>query len=1004
MNSTYKALILFSYILLFANYSYGQSVGVNSDGSAPDASAILDVKSTTKGLLVPRMTTVQRNNITLPATGLLVFDTDEDALYVNTGTGASPVWEQELTDNNQTGWSLTGNSGTSTGTNFLGTTDARDLVFRTNNTEKARIRSNGNFGLGIINPASKLHVSDGNSVSSSLYTTDYQIISAQNTAPGFNIISSSSSSAAHRGVFKATRSRGSLSSPTRVQNGDQTFSLLGSGYDGTNNLATAGISFLVDGTTNTNVIPQAIIFETSETTGRNERLRIAADGNVGIGTSDPAAKLEAVTNSSLAYSATTQSITTGASDVLLLSNNNANANVTYLKFQNRFSGSSMARIGLVHDGGADGSLVFQTRNGGGQTTEKMRLHRNGNVGIGTDNPVSRLDIDNGKLSIESASNGRNWLFGSTTATSSGLSINYRGTEDKIVFAPIGSTGGNFQLQIDNANSQTFPNYSFIGDNNTGMRNVTSSPDMLRFTTGGIDRLTINSAGNVGINELSPDEKLHVVGSIKMEDGNQGANKILVSDANGVGSWQNASSVSAGIYGGNGTTPSATAVTVTDNINFDSNTLFIDGTKNEVGIGTNSTVAKLTLRGIVSGELRLLDLRNNFGAANDITSIRIDAGGGANSGTFLKHMRQGVAGGDFAIFTSATSTGTSFERFRISKDGNVGVGTDDPKTKLQVSGTHLITGSDGAGDPSADGLALDYTATEARIRAADAVNGGDMPLTFYTSEGGSVEEKLRIDPFGNVGIGSSSPTEQLHVSSETDHTWKREVYGTNPGTIRIDWRRGTRTAPLAPAVNDEISLLSFYTGGSSGGVFANPSVEIKAKIASMGSAVSNTDLKFNVITSATGLPIEAMTIKGLTGNVAIGNVGTVDEKLVVRGNVKAISFIATAASTGAYKYNTTSNMSVPDYVFENYFDSNTKNNPEYKLLSLNKLDSYIKKNKHLPRVPSREQILKDGAINLQALGMVTLEKVEEAHLYILELENKNQQLEKRIKRLEKLISK
>ena len=48
-------------------------VGINTDGSVPDASAMLDVKSTTSGLLIPRMTAADRDNIASPATGLLVY-------------------------------------------------------------------------------------------------------------------------------------------------------------------------------------------------------------------------------------------------------------------------------------------------------------------------------------------------------------------------------------------------------------------------------------------------------------------------------------------------------------------------------------------------------------------------------------------------------------------------------------------------------------------------------------------------------------------------------------------------------------------------------------------------------------------------------------------------------------------------------------------------------------------------------------------------------------------
>ena len=54
-----------------------QSVAINSDGSNADTSAILDVKSTQKGMLIPRMTTSQRNQIATPAAGLLVYLTDK---------------------------------------------------------------------------------------------------------------------------------------------------------------------------------------------------------------------------------------------------------------------------------------------------------------------------------------------------------------------------------------------------------------------------------------------------------------------------------------------------------------------------------------------------------------------------------------------------------------------------------------------------------------------------------------------------------------------------------------------------------------------------------------------------------------------------------------------------------------------------------------------------------------------------------------------------------------
>ncbi len=154
-----RLIYLLSIILFFCNnFGHSQSVGISEDGSIPNSSSILDLKSTTKGLLVPRMTTAQRTSIPLPATGLIVYDTDLGAIYVNTGTTTVPVWEKEITSGNNNSWGLSGNEATTAGTNFLGTTDAQDLVLKTNATERLRILSTGNIGLGTNNPSTKLHI------------------------------------------------------------------------------------------------------------------------------------------------------------------------------------------------------------------------------------------------------------------------------------------------------------------------------------------------------------------------------------------------------------------------------------------------------------------------------------------------------------------------------------------------------------------------------------------------------------------------------------------------------------------------------------------------------------------------------------------------------------------------------------------------------------------------------------------------------------------------------
>lgn len=74
---------------------HAQSLAVNNDGSTADASAILDVKSSSKGLLIPRVTATSA--VTSPATGLIVYvTTGTVGFYYNAGTPGTPSWKQLL--------------------------------------------------------------------------------------------------------------------------------------------------------------------------------------------------------------------------------------------------------------------------------------------------------------------------------------------------------------------------------------------------------------------------------------------------------------------------------------------------------------------------------------------------------------------------------------------------------------------------------------------------------------------------------------------------------------------------------------------------------------------------------------------------------------------------------------------------------------------------------------------------------------------------------------------
>jgi hypothetical protein len=118
------------------------NVGIGSP--TDDASALLNLTSTTKGVLFPRMTQAQRLAIGSPTDGLLVYQSDN--------TPGSPqgfygrIFGQWVA---LPGWSLTGNAGTDPTNNYLGTNDARDLSLRTNSTPRLLLKE-GTLNLQLI--------------------------------------------------------------------------------------------------------------------------------------------------------------------------------------------------------------------------------------------------------------------------------------------------------------------------------------------------------------------------------------------------------------------------------------------------------------------------------------------------------------------------------------------------------------------------------------------------------------------------------------------------------------------------------------------------------------------------------------------------------------------------------------------------------------------------------------------------------------------------------------
>lgn len=188
MNRLYTLLV--SATMCAAGAVHAQNVGINTTGAVPNASAGLDVDFSNKGMLIPRVGLTSRlDNTTIasPATSLLVYNTATAGAGVNAVTPGyyywnSASWVRLALDGDA--WKTNGNAGTTASTaavdapatdNFLGTTDNQALVLVTNNFQRMKIMPDNatqtRIGIGTAFPTvypaipgrtpSLLHIYDG---------------------------------------------------------------------------------------------------------------------------------------------------------------------------------------------------------------------------------------------------------------------------------------------------------------------------------------------------------------------------------------------------------------------------------------------------------------------------------------------------------------------------------------------------------------------------------------------------------------------------------------------------------------------------------------------------------------------------------------------------------------------------------------------------------------------------------------------------------------------------
>ncbi|MBL0182314.1 MAG: hypothetical protein IPP96_08455 [Chitinophagaceae bacterium] len=384
------------FLLFFCNKAISQSLSINTDGSTANTSALLDVKSTTKGLLLPRMTKAQKNAITTPATGLLVYQTSPDSVGFHYYNGTTWLWLNPLESND---WKTTGNVGTDTAVNFIGTTDNEPLRFKQSNIRMGQLDiNNANYyfgkGAGVKSNSSAFRsVGFGDSSLANATSGD------NNTAIGsnaLNIITSGSNNTAIG--YLSDAGSATLSNTTAIGAFAQA--------DASNSLVLGSINS-VNGAT--------------------------ANVNVGIGISSPKASLHvrkassgsiaSISNRTLVIEDSTTSY------VQLLNPNDEQTGI--------FSGntSTLQRSGILFN--ADSSISLRT---GNSSTNRVFVERTGQVGIANSAPEAQLHVSfGGKLPNAKYAGNGTAIFENNGIGSARIQFMNLSTTDFTIFSGTDST-------------------------------------------------------------------------------------------------------------------------------------------------------------------------------------------------------------------------------------------------------------------------------------------------------------------------------------------------------------------------------------------------------------------------------------------------------------------------------------------------------------------------------------------------------------------------------------
>jgi hypothetical protein len=317
-------------------------------------------------------------------------------------------------------------------------------------------------------------------------------------------------------------------------------------------------------------------------TNNSQRMTIDSVGNVGIGTLAPTDKLMISSNDGLSLSF---KVAESVNYAEIQTNKSGGSNLILQKLGGGVGIGTNAPLGKFHVNndvsGSDSSFVVTT---------------GGNVGIGTANPIGKFEVKSSSsysrkgqivldpgvfASPEGGTDVYNWIrseYVNNTPWDLGLGgTAYNSGFPQVMikrngFVGIGTINPDRPLSIESAQYNPLrlksltdgcyvelftPGYlsasqraGWIGYGSSTSKSfdITNqiSSGSIKLRTNNLDRVTVDSTGNVGIGTNVPSAKLDVAGTVKIADGTQGAGKVLTSDASGKATWQTAA-VSTGSF-------------------------------------------------------------------------------------------------------------------------------------------------------------------------------------------------------------------------------------------------------------------------------------------------------------------------------------------------------------------------------------------------------------------------------------------------------------------------